>query len=174
MSIARPSEDEFSPYHLTYISRVPVDLDPVELMRTQINLLSRLMKAVSEAQSFFRYAPHKWSIKEVVGHLSDTERIMSCRLLRIARGDRTPLPGFEEDDYVRAANFDARALSSLVEEWVDVRRATLALVAGIEHSAWMHRGIANTKEVSARALGYIIPGHVAHHIDLLQSRYGLR
>lgn len=173
MSIARPTEDEFSPAHFGYISRVPVDLDPVELMRGQLDQASRLLKSVSESQSFFRYAPGKWSIKEVVGHMSDTERILSYRLLRIARGDQTPLPGFDEDDYVRGAHFESRSLASLVDEWGDVRRSTLALVLGVEPGAWMQRGYANANPVSARALAYIIPGHVAHHVDLLRTRYGV-
>lgn len=173
MIIPRPTEDEYAPGQLAYIERVPVDVDPLEMMRSQLETVPRLLKPISEAQAYFRYGPDKWSIKEVVGHLSDTERILACRLLRIARADQTPLPGFDEDDYVRTAHFDTRSLASLTDEWGLVRRATLALVTSVQGSAWAQRGIANAWPSSARALAYVIAGHVAHHVDLLQTRYGI-
>jgi len=129
---------------------------------------------VDESDADATYAPGKWSIKEVAGHIVDTERIMAYRLLRIARGDSTPLPGFEQDDYVRDGNFASRTLANLIEEFRLVRAATLALLQGLDGEALVRRGLADGKPVSARALAYIIAGHERHHLDILQQRYGLQ
>lgn len=129
---------------------------------------------MDESDADATYAPGKWSIKEVAGHIVDTERIMAYRLLRIARGDSTPLPGFEQDDYVRDGNFASRTLANLIEEFRLVRAATLALLQGLDGEALVRRGLADGKPVSARALAYIIAGHERHHLDILQQRYGLQ
>jgi hypothetical protein len=132
-----------------------------------------LLTAVAETRAAFRYAPDKWSIKEVVGHIGDTERVFGYRLLRISRGDETPLPGFDENAYVQAAGFDRRLLIDLVDDWVSVRNATLALARSIESAHWERRGIANGNPVSARALFSIMLGHVDHHCQVLKDRYGV-
>ena len=118
-----------------------------------------------------RYASGKWSIKEVVGHMCDTERIMAYRALRIARGDQTPLPGFEQDDYVRAAGFDSISMSDLTEEFRLIREATLPLLRGFDEQALERRGTANKVSISVLALAYIIAGHERHHVSILRSRY---
>jgi hypothetical protein len=171
--VPRPQADEYAEFYAGYIAEVPARADPVEQLGTQLDTVRRLLESLPEAQAKFRYSPEKWSVKEVVGHLCDSERIFAYRLLRIARADETPLAGFEENDYVSEANFDARPLTDLAGEWVAVRTATRALVGGVAPAAWEHRGTANGKAVSARALLYIIIGHTQHHLGVLRTRYQL-
>jgi hypothetical protein len=173
MAVPRPAPDEFAPFYAGYVSRVPNGTDPVLLMREQLDRLPVLFANVSPKKAGFRYAPGKWSVREVVGHLCDTERVFSYRMMRIARGDETPLPGFDENVYVPAGAFDARPLGNLVAEWVAIRNATLALVHGLPPDAWQRRGTANGAPITARALLYITPGHVQHHLGILKDRYGV-
>jgi len=119
----------------------------------------------------FRYAPDKWTVKELLGHINDAERIFAYRALRIARGDQTPIEAFEQDDYVRIAGFNRCSLESLVEDYIAVRRATMALLRNLDAEAWTRRGIANKNEVTVRALAYIIAGHNLHHRRILEERY---
>ena len=168
--IARPREDEYVPYYGKYIALVP-DGDLVETLRTQIGETLSLLRSIREERASHRYAPGKWSIKEVVGHLADVERIMGYRALRIARGDAPPLPGFDENAYVPAANFDARSLASLARELEAVRNATVAFLETLEPEAAARRGSAHNARISARALAYIIAGHERHHVGILRERY---
>ena len=173
MTIGRPEADEFSPYYADYIGRVP-EADPVAALAAETESTRTLLGAVAEKDAGFRYAPDKWSVKEIVGHLCDVERVMSYRALCIARGDATPLPGFDENAYVPAADFGRRTLADLVSELADVRRATLALLRSFSADDWRRKGNANGKPISVRALGYILPGHERHHVMVLRDRYGLR
>jgi hypothetical protein len=172
ITVARPLEDEYSPYFGKYIALLP-DEDILYLLETQMRATVALLAEVAEEQAEHRYAAGKWSVKEVVGHLSDTERVMSYRALRIARGDATPLPGFDENAYVAQADFGARTLQELVAELEGIRRATLLLLRGLPEQAWARRGRANDTEVSVRAVAYIIAGHELHHRQILVSRYGV-
>jgi len=142
-----------------------------ETVEAQLRETKLLLGSLSEAGAEFRYAEGKWSVKEVLGHISDTERIFAYRMLRIARADQTPLAGFEQDDYVKTGNFPARALVELLEEFTAVRRASIALLHSFDAAAWLRRGVANQKEVSVRALAYILAGHERHHRQVLQERY---
>ena len=171
--VGRPEADEIPPHFVGYIGRV-TESDPVAVLATQIDATAALLRGVSETDALKRYAPGKWSVKEVVGHLTDTERIMSYRALRIARGDETPLPGFDEKAYVPPAKFDARSLPDLVADLRTVRAATLALFRTLDADAWRRRGTASGKPISVRALGFMIPGHERHHVEILKTRYGLR
>jgi len=171
-TIARPGSDEYDPYFDTYISKVP-EQDLHELLASQIEGTCAMLGKVPESEADCAYAPGKWTIKEVAGHIVDTERIMAYRLLRVARGDTTPLPGFEQDDYIRDGNFQERTLASLIKEFRLVRTSTCALLQGLNGAALARRGSANGKTVSARALAYIIAGHERHHVGILQQRYGL-
>ena len=168
--IARPETGEYIPYYHKYITLVP-DGDVVDTLRSQIGDTVALLRTIPEARASHRYAPGKWSIKEVVGHMADVERIMTYRLLRVARGDATPLPGFDENAYVPAANFDARSLGSLAHELEQVRGSTVALLETLDAGAAVRRGRANDAEISARALAYIVAGHERHHVGLLRERY---
>ena len=170
--ISAPEPAEYSPFYADYIREVGT-ADPLAAMRTQLESTGALLDGVPEARGVYRYAPGKWSIREIVGHLADTERIMSCRALRLARGDRVALPGFDENEFVAAAGFDRRTLASLLDEWRAVRRASIALFEGLAEDDLLHRGIVNDGPMSARALAWIIPGHERHHLNVLQKRYGL-
>jgi hypothetical protein len=168
--IARPETSEYIPYYGKYIALVP-DGDLVDTLRGQIGETLSLLRTIPEERASYRYAPGKWSIKEVVGHLADVERIMTYRALRIARGDSTPMPGFDENAYVPAGNFEARPLASLAHEFEQVRAATVAFLETLEPVAAARRGTANNAEISARALAYIIAGHERHHVAILKERY---
>ncbi len=172
INIPRPGADEYDPYYGKYISLVP-EGDLIKILSAQIDETTKLLSTVAEAKAGFRYAPGKWSIKEVVGHLSDTERIFSYRALRIGRGDTTPLPGFEQDDYVRGANFDALLFTDLVNEFRAVRQATITLLKSFDEEALRRRGVASEKPISVRALAYNIAGHELHHAGMLRTRYQL-
>ena len=173
MSVGRPQPDEVPSHYVGYIERVP-ESDPVAVLAAQIDVTAALLRGLSETDALKRYAPGKWSVKEVVGHLADTERIMAYRALRIARGDETPLPSFDENAYVPPAKFDARPLTDLVADLRTVRASTLALFRSLDGDAWRRRGTASGKPVSVRALGYMIPGHERHHVEILKTRYGVR
>jgi hypothetical protein len=167
---ARPASDEYAPYYEKYVSLVAAG-DIVETLERQSADTLALLRSVPEDRAGMSYEPGKWSVKELVGHVIDTERVFSHRALRFARGDQTPLPGYEQDDYVRAANFDARTLSSIAGEFERVRAATVALLRSFDQEAWARRGTANDNEVSVRALAHILAGHELHHINILRERY---
>ncbi|HEY0515376.1 MAG TPA: DinB family protein [Thermoanaerobaculia bacterium] len=170
MQIAKPEESEYLPYYGKYISLVP-EGDILATLDEQIGETAAFLRAIPETQAGFRYAPGKWSIREVVGHLIDAERVFAYRALRFGRDDRTPLPGFEENDYVRNASFGALPLGDLVAELESVRRSTLFLLRHLDAEAWTRRGLANGAEISVRALAYIMAGHELHHRGLLRDRY---
>jgi MOSC domain-containing protein YiiM len=171
ITIPRPGADEFHPNFARYIARVP-DLDDagraLELQREQV--IVKLAGLKGERASF-RYAPDKWSVTEIMGHLADSERIFAYRLLRIGRGDDTPLAGYDDPSYVRAGAFERRPFTDVLDEWAAARKATLLMVRGMPSEAWTRRGRANNDVVSARALVYIILGHVDHHLAVLADRY---
>ncbi|HEX9000196.1 MAG TPA: DinB family protein [Blastocatellia bacterium] len=167
---ATPAKDEYAPYYEKYTSLVP-EGDIVAALEQQPAATLALLRSLSEEQGNHRYAPEKWSIKELVGHVIDTERIFAYRALRIARGDTTPLPGFEQDGYITNGNFDARRLSDLAAEFETVRQSTLFLLRHLSDEAWARRGVASENEVTVRALAHIIAGHELHHLEILRSRY---
>ena len=169
-AIARPHSSEYAPYYEKYISRVP-DGDIVATLGTQLERTLALIRGIPEDRGDFRYAEGKWSIKELLGHVIDGERVFAYRALRFGRGDTTPLPGFEQDDFVRGADFNKRSLSDLAEEFEHVLRSTISLLASLEPGAWDRRGTANDDEVSVRGIAFIIAGHERHHVEVLKSRY---
>ncbi len=170
LTIARPQPDEYAPYYERYISQV-ADNDILTTLDEQRRQTLLVLSGRNEADGDFRYAPDKWSAKEVLGHVCDAERVFAYRALRIARADATPMEGFEQDDYVRNGPFAYRTLADLVEEYIAVRRATLSLLRNLDEAAWSRRGIANKNEVSVRGLAYIIAGHELHHRRILEERY---
>ena len=171
-SLTRPGADEFAPYYGTYVNKVP-EGDVVRYLETQLRETRALLATIPEGRGNHRYAEGKWSIKEVIGHLCDAERIFAYRALRFARNDQSPLASFDENAYVPAGQFDKRTMASLVDEFAQVRDATLALVRTLDETAAGRRGPASGKEVSVRALVYIIAGHVAHHVGVLRERYAV-
>lgn len=166
----RPEKSEYQPYFEVYISRVP-DGDIVGTLGKQLDETLALIESIPEARGDFRYAEDKWTIKELIGHVIDSERVFAYRALRFGRGDATPLSGFEQDDFVRGADFNKRSLSDLAGEYEHVRRATISLLASLEASAWDRRGSANNNEVSVRGIAFIIAGHERHHVEILRTRY---
>ncbi len=166
----RPQPGEYSPYHDNYISLVK-DNDVLAALDNQRRQMVLLLSGRTEADGDLRYAPDKWSLKEVLGHINDTERIMSYRALRVSRADQTPIEGFEQDDYVRNAPFACRSLADLIEDYIAVRRATVSLFRNLDEPAWTRRGVANKNEVTVRALAYIIAGHELHHRRIIEEKY---
>lgn len=170
MTQVRPQSDEYAISFKKYIDVVP-DGEPVGILESQLKDWQRLLTPLSEEAGNFRYAPEKWSIKEVLGHVIDAERIFSYRLLRVARGDKTPLPGFEQDDYITTANSSARRLTDLREEFEAVRRSSLALIRSLDEEALKRTGTASNNPVSALALVFVIAGHDRHHSRILREKY---
>jgi hypothetical protein len=166
----RPQPGEYAPYYDRYVSLVPANgiLAALEDQRRQMLLL---LCGRTEADGDLRYAPDKWSLKEVLGHVNDTERIMSYRALRISRGDATPIEGYEQDDYVRNGPFARIPLADLIEDYIAVRRATISLFRNLDEGDWSRRGVANKNEVTVRALAYIIAGHELHHRRIIEEKY---
>ncbi len=171
LRIAKPDPDEHLPYYGKYIALVGDDA--LTAMRAGSFSTPRLLSGVTEAQAMFRYSPGKWSVKEVLGHITDGERVFAYRALRFAREDRTPLAGFDENTWVPAGRFDRRPLQELVADYEAVRAASISLFGSFEEDALLRRGLANDAEVSVRALAHIIAGHELHHVGLLKERYGL-
>ncbi len=166
----RPAPTETHDYYRRYIDRVP-DGDIAETLARQLEGTRALLAGVAEARAGFRYAPAKWSLKEVVGHVIDTERVFAFRTLHFARGDQNPLPSFEQDDWVKTAGADDRTLQSLVDELVAVRGATLALVRTLDDASRKRTGIASGRTFTARSVPWIIAGHELHHRGVLSERY---
>jgi hypothetical protein len=171
-SAQRPAPDEYPPSEAGYIARVP-DGDVIAILDTQVDETLALLRHVPEEVADVGYAPGKWTVKEAVGHMADTERIMAYRALCIARGDTTPLPGYDQDAYVPPGEFNRRSLANLLAELAAVRRATVALFAGLTPQAWTRMGTANDHAHSVRAFAYTIAGHELHHQELFRERYGL-
>ena len=170
LAIPRPEPAEYAPYFERYIALVPGGdiLATLDAQRRQTLLL---LSGRDESDGDFRYAPGKWTAKQVLGHVCDTERVFAYRALRIARGDQTPMEGFEQDDYVRNGPFAVAALAEIVEDYIAVRRATLTLLRNLDEQAWMRRGVANKNEATVRALAYTIAGHELHHRRILEEKY---
>ena len=167
---ARPQPGDYVPYYEKYVSLVP-DQDILATLKKQLPETVRLLSACAEDKGDLRYAPGKWSVKEVLGHVIDSERGFAYRALRIARNDKTAIEGFEQDDYVRDGPFNHCRLSDLGEEFGYVRGATVCLLRSLDQEAWMRRGVANKNEISVRALAYVIAGHELHHRRILQEKY---
>ena len=166
----RPTAEEHAPYYGTYINKVPAG-NLVDLLRAQVAEITSTLGSISEAKGNHAYAPGKWTIKEVVGHLADAERVFTYRAMVFARHDPSGLPGFDENAWVPPAKFNHRSLASLVAELLAVRHASIALLEGLPPDAPTRRGTANNNEISVRALGHILYGHVAHHLAVIKERY---
>lgn len=167
-TLPRPLPGDYAPYQADYLALVP-EGDLVTFLGQQAEEVAELDLTESEALS--RYAPGKWSPKELLGHLIDAERILAYRLLRIARGDSTPLEGFDQDAYILSANFDARDWEDLVAEFLTVRGASISLVESLNPEAYAQRGVANGFSLTASTLAHLFHGHAAHHLNILRKHY---
>jgi len=166
----RPGTDEYLPYFAAYIARVP-DGDIVDTLSRQISETAALLRSISDEQADFRYAPGKWTIREVAGHMADAERVFSYRALRFSRGDETPCEGFDENAYIDNGPFAHVSMANLANELEHIRRSSIHLFANLDADAIARRGVANGAAVSVRALAFITAGHETHHLDILRSRY---
>ena len=169
LTIPRPAPGEYAPYHGTYVAMVP-DGDVLMTLKKQHGETLRMLSRLGEKKSRKRYAPGKWSIREVIGHLIDAERVFTYRALTFARADRTQLPGFDENMWASAWNAESRTLRSLLEELKAVRSATLALFRGFSDDQLARTGIASGQQVSVRGLVYVTAGHERHHVRILRER----
>jgi len=170
MSLSRPLPGEYAEGYAPYILEA-AEGDVLALLQGQLGEVEALFSGLSEAQGTFRYAPGKWSLKDLLLHLSDAERIFAYRCLRIGRGDSTPMPGFEEDAYAAAAKADGRTMADLLADWRAVRTASLTLFRGLPDAAWLNRGTTNNRAITARCIPYITLGHAAHHLGVIRERY---
>ena len=171
MTINRPDASEFAPFYAGYVGKVP-DSGPAAELKGQVAALEKL-KLLPDDKANYAYADGKWTVKEVIGHCADAERVFSYRLTRIARGDKTPLAGFDEHEWAKTAPHGRRPLSAVVDEMIAVRRSTIALVESLDDTAIANSTTANNKELTGRALCWIIAGHSKHHLDVLHERYGV-
>lgn len=169
-TISKPEAAEYAPYYAKYVALVHEN-DCVKALTNQLPVTLELLRGISEEKAAFRYAPDKWSIKQMIGHICDTERIFAFRALCFARGEKAKIPGMEQDEYVAAADFDARTLADLTDEFETVRRATLSLFRHLSDEAWQQRGVASDNEITVRALAFIIAGHERYHVKMLQKMY---
>lgn len=169
-TIRRPSDTEYAPYYGTYVNLVP-DGDYLALLEQEGRDTQERLRSVSEEKSQYRYAADKWSIREVVGHIADSERVFTYRALRFARSDATQLPGFDEKTWAASSNAHTRTLSSLLDDLQAVRAATLSLFRGFTDAEFSRQGVASNNPVTVRALAYIVAGHERHHVNVLLERY---
>jgi DinB family protein len=173
IAIGRPGTDEYAPYYAGYIQQITGD-DALPVLVAQLDQMEPLLRGITEERGLLRYAPGKWSVKEVLNHLSDSERVFAYRALRFARADATPLPSFDENAWVPASGSDRRPIAEIVSELSAVRAASRALFQSLGEEAIARRGDASGKPISVRALAWIIAGHTQHHAAILRDRYGLR
>jgi DinB superfamily len=168
--MSRPERSEAAAYYFTYIDRIP-ELDIIGVMERQLEECAKIFSSISEEKSLHRYAPEKWSIRQVLNHINDTERAFAFRALWFGRDFTDPLAGFDQNISVNAARADDYPWKSHVAEFRDIRRSTLALFGNMPLEAWKRSGVASGNSVTVNALAYIIAGHVAHHVAILQERY---
>ena len=168
----RPSEKDYAPYYKGYISQIKGD-DILNILEEQLSTATKFFNSIPEEKENYAYAEGKWIVKDVLGHVIDCERIFATRALCIARGEKQPLPGFEQDDYVKEAGFNKRSIKDLAAEFTYVRKSNLALFKFFSEEELNKRGIASNNEVTVRAILFIIAGHGMHHIKILKEKYGV-
>lgn len=169
-SLGRPDGSEYAPYYAQYVDLVP-DGDVLSILDQQLEQTTLLLGALPEEKGDYRYEPDKWSVKDIVGHINDVERILMYRALRFARGDTTKLQGFDQDKYVQRAHFERRTLRSLVAEFQRIRKSSLHFFEGCSDEELMRRGQASGFDYTVRAFPYILAGHELHHVGVLQQKY---
>ncbi len=169
--MTRPPVAEYRPAFAGYVGRIGEDEDIMVAMAAQLDQVLARLGPVPDARGDYRYAPGKWTLKEVIGHLSDTERVFAYRALRVARGDTIPLPAFDDQAWVPEMGAADRTLPDIVSEWGDARQSTLALFRHLPPRAWSRRGTVSDQPISVRALAYVIVGHARHHLEVVEARY---
>ena len=167
----RPGSEDYAPAFAGYVAEVGEHEDVLSVLEGQLDELQDLLGGLPASRGDHRYAPGKWSVKDLVGHLSDTERIFACRALWIARGEPGPQPPFDDQAWVAQTGAEHRTLADMVEEWGLVRRATLALLRPLAPEAWQRGGTAGDARITVRGLAYVVAGHTRHHLRVLAARY---
>lgn len=167
----QPDQNDYAPFHQTYIRFTTSYLSASEAIQSSYTIVKDFLKAIPESEHLYTYAPGKWTLKEMVQHITDTERILAYRALCIARGDTTPLPGFEEHDYALHSGANAHKWEQLVEEWTSHRQSVIQLFKGLNDTQLTQRGTVNHAAITANALGFIIAGHSLHHLSIIKERY---
>jgi DinB family protein len=170
--MTRPTASDYAPAHAGYVALVEEE-DILSAMEQQSSAMQKFLASLDETRAGHRYAEGKWSVKEVIGHIADAERVIGYRALAIARGEQQPLPGFDEKAYVANASFDDWKLGDLAEQYALARRANIVFFKNLRAEAWERRGTANQAPVSVRGLAYVIVGHERHHLQVLRERYGV-
>jgi hypothetical protein len=168
----RPQEIEYAPYYSRYVTLVP-ETDVLSVLRSQVADLEKLATGVTAEQEVFRYSPGKWSIREVLGHLIDGDRVFGYRAFCLSRGEQAPLPSFDEKAYIAASHYNDGTVVDLLAEFLLVRNTNLTYLEGLTGSDWERKGTVSGNPITVLALVFIMAGHVRHHIDILRSRYGL-
>jgi uncharacterized damage-inducible protein DinB len=171
MKISSPAETEFAPFYAGYVAKVGA-AGPLAVLKEQLTAFEKL-RGLPEARGDYRYADGKWTVKELLGHMADAERVFAYRLLRIARADKTPLAGFDENAWAEVAPHGKRTVAQVVDDLIAVRRATISLIESLDETAIGNVGLANNNPVSGRAICWIVPGHAQHHLGILAERYGI-
>lgn len=166
----RPTPGEYAAFYETYVMLVPED-DILATLQPQLDEMMDLRRSIPEAESLVHHAPYTWSTRQVVGHMTDAERVFGHRALRFARADATPLPGFDETAYVNAAGYDRISLEDLAAEFEAARRSNILLFRNLDDDAWRRAGEANGHRVTVRALAFMIVGHARHHTNILRQRF---
>jgi DinB superfamily len=172
LALSAPEASEYNPYYGKYISLI-AEGDILATLTHQIDRMKSLLSGLGKEEANYRYAPDKWTIRQALGHVIDAERVFAYRALRISRNDKTPLAGFEQNNYVPNGPFEFVSLPDLLEEYAAVRRATVLLFRHLRPEAWLRRGVASNSEVTVRALAYIIAGHSEHHYRIFQENYAI-
>ena len=172
MNQRRPEPSEHNAYFKRYIDLVP-EMDITAALETQLGVTSRVLRATGEERGSFRYAPGKWSIKEVVGHIGDGERVFGYRAMCIARGETTSLPNFDENTYAAQAGFDGWKLAELIDQLEQLRRSHILMLRNLPEKAWDRKGVASDSPATPRSLAYIRVGHERHHLNVLREKYSV-
>jgi hypothetical protein len=172
MKPERPQPDEYQPFQAAYIALVP-EADVLGVLAFQVVQARQLIPSITPEQEAFRYAPGKWSVRQVFGHLGDAERVFGYRMLCIARGQQEPMPPFDENLFVENGNFDQRTLTNLADELVLLRKANISMLEQLDDTAWTRSCVVNAKSITTRAIAWIMAGHFRHHLSILKDRYGI-
>lgn len=166
----RPETSEHAEYYSGYISKVP-GADIMSVFQQQLDSTVALIRGLDESKGNYRYETGKWTVKELLGHVIDAERVFAYRALVFSRNDKAALPGFDQEPWAQHANYANLTLQDIAAEFDSVRRASIFLFRHLDGAAWDRRGVGNNKEMTVRAAAFVIAGHTQHHIDVLKSRY---
>lgn len=168
----KPTSEEYGNYYQGYVDQVGAG-NIIDILMDQMQETCALINSLSHEQAHYRYAEDKWTVKEVIGHLMDTEHVFACRALCFSRNDPNTLPGFDQDEYVKAGNFNSRSRENLENEYFALRNSTIYLFSSFSEEMLMRKGIANNVTFTVRAIPFIIAGHERHHLEILKTRYGV-